>query len=105
MTDDARRPLTRLAQRLIDGEAVLSDLYAEAMRRLDDELDEIAPPERAFVDEIRFSVPVAEEGTPRARANALRRLRAAAETFTGGVRAPSPRSTLRGSSRPRRTTP
>lgn len=105
MTDDARRAITRLAQRLVAGEAVLSDLYAEALLRLDDALDEIAPAERTFLDEIRFSVPAAEEGSPQARATALRRILAAAETFTGGGRAPSSRSTVKTSPRRRRTTP
>ncbi|MBP1612392.1 MAG: hypothetical protein H6Q01_1055 [Acidobacteria bacterium] len=104
MTDGGRESMRGLAERLLAGEPVLGELFAEALRRLDDEIDRVAPDERAFLEEVRFSCPAAEEGPPGARARARGRIVAAAEAFTGRVRAISPRTTIRGTSRHRRTT-
>jgi len=90
VTDDGRDELRRLAERLLAGEPVLAELYAEAMRRLDDEIDRVTPGERAFLDEVRFSCPAAEEGPAGARGRARERVVAAAERFTGGVREAPP---------------
>ena len=103
MTEDGREAIQRLAERLLASEPVLGELYAEALRRLDDELDRVAPDERAFLDEVRFSCPAAEEGPPGARARARARIVAAAEAFTGRVRAAPARTTIRQISRHRRT--
>ena len=104
MTDDGREGVRRLAERWLAGESVLSELYAEALRRLDEDVDRVASDERTFLDEVRFSCPAVEEGPPGARGAARNRLAAAAEAFTGRVPAAPARSTIRGTSRPRRTT-
>ena len=103
MTDNGRDSMRGLAERLLAGEPVLNELFAEALRRLDDEIDRVAPDERAFLDEVRFSCPAAEEGPPGARARARGRIVAAAEAFTGRVRTTPARTTIRGASRHRRT--
>jgi hypothetical protein len=104
VTDEGRDAIRRLAERLLAGEPVWSELHAEALRRLDEDLDRVARDEREFLEEVRFSCPAVEEGPPGARVAAREQLVAAAEAFTGRVRAATARSTIRGASRTRRTT-
>jgi hypothetical protein len=104
VTDAGRDAIRRLAERRLAGEQVWSELHAEALRRLDEDLDRVASDERRFLEEVRFSCPGVEEGPPRARGAAREQLAAAAEAFTGRVRTATARSTIRGASRPRRTT-
>lgn len=81
MSEARRETLEQLAERLLTGEPVLAELFAESLRLIDDEAESLTPVERAFLDEVRFAYPELEEGhgkqaACRAREGLLRAARA-----------------------------